>query len=286
MPAQLDAQFLKGVVYLYLSEEDARSSSGTGGTGFLVNFEPAAEAGLPHTYLVTNSHCATKCDVVRVNVTTGGFDILRVQPDEWVHHPEGHDVAVTPMTDPEGFTADHIAYPSAWLLDKDKKDYFGPGDECFFVGRQYGLSGKQSNTPTVRFGAIAMMDVEPVHQLGRDYDQESLVVEARSLGGFSGSPVFVHVSWRLGRPQIPPVTYQGWSIAVSPVQEGPMCLLGIDWGHMSVRGAFAGAGGLEMPRQERDLAFNSGMMVVVPAWRITEALEAAHERLHGPLSAD
>jgi hypothetical protein len=45
--------------------------------------------------------------------------------------------------------------------------------------------------PTARFGNIAQMPNEPV--IIKRFEQDCFLVEARSIGGFSGSPVFWHV---------------------------------------------------------------------------------------------
>jgi hypothetical protein len=60
--------------------------------------------------------------------------------------------------------------------------------------------GRQKNSPTARFGNIAQMPNEPV--IIKRFEQECFLVEARSIGGYSGSPVFGqedhHLSARRG----------------------------------------------------------------------------------------
>jgi hypothetical protein len=51
--------------------------------------------------------------------------------------------------------------------------------------------GKQRNLPSARFGNIAQMPGEPIEFDG--LSQESFLVEARSVAGYSGSPVFVYL---------------------------------------------------------------------------------------------
>lgn len=81
------------------------------------------------------------------------------------------------------------------LLKRHEIDAFrvGPGDDVFVVGRFINSQGKLRNIPSVRFGNIAQMPLKPIEQ-GRvfgEFQQESFLVEARSISGFSGSPVFL-----------------------------------------------------------------------------------------------
>jgi hypothetical protein len=52
----------------------------------------------------------------------------------------------------------------------------------FMVGRVITHEGKQKNLPSARFGNITMMPVEPLRHM-RGINQESFVVEMRSIGG-------------------------------------------------------------------------------------------------------
>jgi hypothetical protein len=66
----------------------------------------------------------------------------------------------------------------------------GLGDEVFIVGLFKSHYGRMRNIPIVRIGNLAMMKGEPVLT---DYgDTEAYLVEARSINGLSGSPVFIH----------------------------------------------------------------------------------------------
>ena len=63
----------------------------------------------------------------------------------------------------------------------------------FVVGQLVNSQGKVRNIPSTRFGNIAQMPYEPIEQdrvFGK-FQQESFLVEARSIIGFSGSPIFL-----------------------------------------------------------------------------------------------
>ena len=68
-------------------------------TGFLVS-EPATIRGAPPVlYAVTNSHVIRegKSPVVRLNNKQGAIEVLSLDGDQWVHHPDGGDIAVCPI---------------------------------------------------------------------------------------------------------------------------------------------------------------------------------------------
>ena len=69
----------------------------------------------------------------------------------------------------------------------------GVGDEVFLTGLFANHIGQQRNLPIIRVGNIALMPEEPVQHpsLG---PIDAYLIEARSIGGLSGSPVFVHLA--------------------------------------------------------------------------------------------
>lgn len=265
--------------FLYASEADARNGAPTGATAFFVIVPSATGAPVTHAYLVTNAHVIQRDEVVvRLNLKSGGVDYLTVRREQWIEHPRGDDVAVAPVALPFQHYSHTGASTSVFLRKDDVA--FGAGDECFFLGRQIGLDGKHRNTPAVRFGAVSIMNPEPILQPLRGFYQESVVVEARSLGGYSGSPVFVYGADRLQMATSAPESTlprraEGappWEFYSTSLVASPLALLGIDWGHMGARGARA-APGLQLDQLEQELALNSGMMLVVPAWKIQEVLD-------------
>jgi hypothetical protein len=135
----------------------------------------------------------------------------------------------------------------------------GPGDEVFVVGRFVNVEGKQRNTPALRFGAISMLPEEAIEHSGGEEAQDFLV-EARSIAGFSGSPVFVYVPPLAWRPNVTEVTtsYRIW-------------LLGVDWGHIRDEQQVWHT----MTKKSPDFVKgNTGMMAVCPAWTLRDLLES------------
>ena len=244
-------EFLECVAYLYPSGWEARAAERAGGTGFLLSVPVTDELSV--TYLVTNSHVAVNARAVRLNTEEGTTHVIELEVDRWVHHPAGDDLAILAF----GLPARGLRFkrlPRSYILTREEflEHNVGVGDDVYFMGRFIAHDGKQRNQPVARFGAIAMMPGEPVHQKERGFDQESFLVEARSLGGFSGSPVMLH---------IPPFSPRFRTGTHGPDPEGASAsvttaLIGVDWGSMRL-----------------DEATNTGIMGVVPVWKLEELLD-------------
>src|SRR6185312_9408503 len=102
------------------------------------------------------------------------------------------DIAVLPLGATAGKDYEWVA-PNELLTERAMTDpwLLGPGDDCFMVGRYINREQRQFDRPVLRFGNLAMLH-EPVRQDERNFDQDSFLVEMRSVKGYSGSPVFVY----------------------------------------------------------------------------------------------
>jgi len=284
-------EYLDCVIYLYASEQDAESGARSGGSGFLV--------GVPTTdlptnfwflYAVTARHIIEKGDVViRMKTIEGGNAIWPTDERAWTWHPAGDDLAVCLISfEPCAHKFQFIR--RADFIDKATITAMnvGPGDEAFVVGRFINHEGKQQNLPTVRFGCIGQMPGEPIKQ-DTGFAQESFLVEARSIGGYSGSPVFVFIpifSERAGvQNWAPDSVFQNRGPYGFLKTHGPW-LLGVDWGYINDWTPLCDAAGKPVDRMEpssRQVKMNTGMMAVVPAWKLAELLDegpvAEHRRM-------
>jgi hypothetical protein len=251
--------YLKSVIYVYPSTEDAQRGMSVGGTGFLI-VSPAEGTSGSTLYAVTNSHVAIHGRAIRLANDDNQTKVMPVAVDDWIHHPAGDDVAVLPIHISEGTDRFHC-FPTSIFLTREllMSLNVGPGDDTYFMGRFIGHDGTQRNTPVVRFGSIAMLPNEPVYQKDRGFHQESFLVEARSLSGFSGSPVLLY---------IPPFSHRFRNGGYSWDEDGlspstTTLLLGIDYGSM---------------RLGDENLTNSGIMAVVPVWKLSELLESPEVR--------
>jgi len=130
------------------------------------------------------------------------------------------------------------------------------------------LSPAVSSATTVKpadcaFLSIAQMPGEKILFPDRR-EQESVLVEARSIAGYSGSPVFIYLSF-FDRSRSLRHYKPNWGF-------GPW-LLGVDHCHLSafepVRQRTSG----HVVNEDWYVENNTGMMGVVPAWKLTEMFD-------------
>lgn len=264
---------LDSVMYLYANEDDARSGKAAGGTCFLVGVKslvPNADGDFGYfPYVVTNRHVVLSGHyVVRINTITDSIDLIVIEPERWAYPDpeikESADLAVAPIEiDP---TIHRIGYwPSERFLTKEKmKDFdMGLGHDVFSVSRFVNHEGLQRNLPIVRWGSVAMLPYEPI-LMWTGHLQKAFLVEMRSISGHSGAPVFLD-------------DYDMWldrdyGSNRLPTEHAGRLLLGVNSGHIPVkeRDVLRDKLGNSMGY---DVMANSGISVVIPAWKIQELLE-------------
>lgn len=255
------------VIYLYPSEDHASQGERAGGSGFLVSTKFPSDPNRALVWAVSNKHVIEKAPVVRVNTRDGSFAILNFQKQHWIRHPNGDDLAVYPV--PLNFDVHRFTcVPKDMLLTKDEMNRFdiGIGDEIFVVGRFVNHEGKVQNTPSMRFGTIAQMPDTIRQDTG--FDQESFLVEAKSISGYSGSPVFVHMLPMTSRPS----KEDPRTMLIVPAPGIGPWLLGIDWGHINSWESVRDETGHPL-QQAWKVRSNTGMMGVVPAWKLLEIFQ-------------
>lgn len=173
------------------------------GTGFFVGekFSEDGPENLQYVYLITARHIIDgikrKPDVqsigIRLNIKNGDTIDIDVPLDGWLYHPKDKSIDAVILPAMEIIGIDVAAIPSyTTVTDETIKKYgIGIGDEVCIVGlfdQHYGI---RRNLPILRIGNIAMMPQERIQT--RDYGPiEAYLIELRSIGGLSGSPVFVH----------------------------------------------------------------------------------------------
>lgn len=250
-------------IYLYASEEAAEEGTQAGGSGFLVIIPVAEHEEEGATfYAVTNVHVvANGFTCVRLNTLDGGHDSVALRAEDWVHHPEGDDLAIAELDLPREFRELRIKaiLPDSFVEGGDPT-IFGVGQDVYMIGRYVSHEGRQQNLPTARFGNIAQLPYEPVQTVS-GLAQQAFLVDMRSLAGYSGAPVFVYRS----RPDLN-TNPDSW------VTGFEQRLLGIDSGHLPALG--------RVLKEDKGAAVepalwaeqNSGMATVIPAWRLTELL--------------
>lgn len=260
------------------------------GTVFLVGL-PVSE-GRTARFAVTAAHVLDKARersldgnlYLRFNRRGGGLGWVETRLIDWLRHPtdDNVDCATISLTLPED--ADHLKYPlpsASSVLTPYAIDMlgFGVGDEVFFPGLFTRHAGTTSNVPIVRTGTIAAMLTTGVE--GGRGSMEAYLIEARSIGGLSGSPVFI---------QIPPA--QSWRPTNETLATGQrrprrivprFLFMGLIHGHWDVR---------PVPDTAADAmsdeVVNMGIAIVVPAVRVMEVLSqpAVSDLLEGAREED
>jgi len=150
-------------------------------------------------YLVTAGHVLRKIRdfgetvVIRFNPRSGDAKTECVNINRWEPHPDKTvDVAILQIA----ILGDHAGWPTHSFVTKEsvKEDQkqIDLGDEVFFPG-YFWPHAPSRNIPIVRIGNIAGLRDERVDIGLESGPSDVYLVEARSIGGLSGSPVFMDV---------------------------------------------------------------------------------------------
>lgn len=244
------------------------------GTGFLVSLEEKEDDGtFRFTYLVTANHVADQLEgapfKIRANRKSG--EAVEIAANEsgdlvWYGHPKGEsvDVAVCWWQMPSR-DLDLLAIPTGMFLTREiaEKTNVGPGDEVSITGLFAKIKGQSKNVPIVRIGNLAMVPHGPVVPSGVG-NIEAYLIEAKSLGGISGSPVFIRQTI-----DIPGLVQWGTAIpATAQAYSNVIRLLGLAHGHWNIDLEEINSPTIEHVKE----GFNVGLAIVVPASHILEVL--------------
>ncbi len=254
-------EYLEGTIYLYFDSQRAKVGERQGGSGFLIGIDADTVPKTRHIYAVTNRHVIEEgATVLRINRHDGTAEPLDLTERVWRFHPDGTDIAIAKIKiDPNVHKYRTLRFDALVSKEMYAKQGLGIGDDVFLVGRYVGSDGKEVNIPTVRFGNIAQNEATILKDKhGRD--QESFIVEGRSIGGFSGSPVYVHIQ---------PMTLRPGQDGLSGRYWGPG-LLGVDWCHPAYFEPLRDNNG--PVASGHFVQANSGFMGVIPAWKLHELL--------------
>jgi len=231
------------------------------GTAFVVSVPYGEDTGCLH--LVTAKHVAlaiTNQACIGVNAKDGFPRWMKQGDTPWFFHPtdESVDVAVLPMASPKIAAYDVRDIPVQMFATKEvvEAEKIGLGDELINVGLFKPFPGSDSFLePIVRTGNIAMM---PRSRIPSDSfgSLEAYLAEGRSMGGLSGSPVFVRSTVNMNV-----TNYLGEPAQISGL--GPLRLLGLVHGHWDAPADFA---------DKSSKPVNMGVSIIIPADKILEVL--------------
>jgi hypothetical protein len=214
------------------------------------------------SYLVTAKHVIQSITkkgmdtvIVRANHRDGRHVGIETKASAWMMHDDPSvDVAVLKFIVPNDL--DHTSFPCyACDLSQLATDVPPPdvGDELFFTGLFSEHFGRTRNIPIVRVGNIAALPEEPIStKMGK---MKAYLVEARSIGGLSGSPVFINLSGM-----------RGGGISAG----GNFFLLGLIHGHFDTDDSDVDALVVDDGLEKTNV--NMGIGIVVPSERILEVI--------------
>jgi hypothetical protein len=217
----LPQELLDCVVFL---GEKTTGDNRLAGTGFFVSVPSQIAPSTQHVYLVTAAHCVENPSalVVRFNNPSKGEGLLTWSPPtekKWLRIPqpangEGHvDMAALPVPDSLRqvfYEAGYRWVPQSMFFDEallgdDPSQGVGVGDDVVALGLLTVHSGSSRNAPVVRTGNLSLVPEEPIMVNSRNGPRRMrlYLTELRSIGGLSGSPVFVRHRSQIGAPATP-----------------------------------------------------------------------------------
>jgi hypothetical protein len=251
---------------VFLMYRDKNQALNFAGTAFFVGIQNEMYS---FPYLITAKHVIVKIKqessdgnvYIRINDKQGGSKIIGTESDRWSEHPTDSSVDVSVlMWAPPLDEFDYLMLPEAMMATEEiiHTESIGLGDEVFITGLFFSHFGKSKNIPIVRVGNIASMPEEKIDTLTFG-SIDVYLIEARSIGGLSGSPVFVH------KDIIKNVDGQ---LMMSSNPFGIQYLLGLIHGHWDI--AMDSADG--MIEDANEGAVNMGIAMVVPAVKIIEII--------------
>jgi hypothetical protein len=269
----------RSVVFIYPSERDAREDRRFGGTGFIVGHQ---EGRQPTTfYIVTAAHVVRGKGprVIRIN-TADAYEPVALQEEDWYWEEMGEyakdDLAICPISFPLGeFDVSYISTRLAVTRDERHPSRPAAGDDVVMIGRFVEYGGLDRNEPILRFGNISLIPSREL-RTAKGYPIEALMVEMRSRGGHSGSPVFKY-EHNFGAPPVRgwadlnrEAAFSGGFTSAFPPRPPEPHLLGIDHGQYPTLLPLVDRDGKEIPGIK--VRERSALTVVVPAWCLVELI--------------
>jgi hypothetical protein len=139
--------------------------------------------------------------VIRLNKNDGGSKVIPAPPKDWIYPSDPTiDVCAFRFREVLHDINDELQLNAVGLetmalgvhqLNTAEAVGLSLGDEIFICGAFVGRVGYRKNIPVVRIGNIAAMPEEPIDFASPK--QPAYLIETRSLGGTSGSPVFLNL---------------------------------------------------------------------------------------------
>ena len=256
---------------LFLGYEMADGQIFLAGSAFYLAWDSREDGTTAACFIVTAKHVLDGISkrgldkvCIRFNTKAGGAEWVKSELDRWHFHPSDAtaDVAILPIGVHDDF--DHIVIHPEMCVTPELMlaNEVGLGDEVFIAGLFRHHYGSKRNIPIVRVGNLAAMSEEQVETSLGPID--AYLIEARSVGGLSGSPVFLN----LGLSRV--VGGRMMMRAKNPL----VCLLGLVHGHYDVPAALMDQAPVDAANFNETERVNTGIAIVVPMHKIAEVVRA------------
>ncbi len=267
--AQLIDEVVNSTIFLF--HEDGSSPIGT---AFIVGVPLPSDQTKYVPFIVTAKHVVSnqKKIIGRFNSKNGStvsvpydLDLLKNTNDLWEHPDKGVDLVVFRTLHFNETQYYHI--PSTLIASKDtfSKQDIKPSDQIVFPCLLVNFMGASKNYPILRNGSIALIPEEPV-PITCEYGsgeflsyQEMILIDATSIKGASGAPIFL---W-------PGIRLKGTSFHLGGSQ---IWLLGIMKGFY-----FAPPQKIDVIPTSRSIPVyqeNSGIALITPSWKLQDIFDS------------
>lgn len=261
-----------GYVAQYVTSDFTGDEYDLEGSGFFVGVPCLTIPDQRFFYFATAAHVVRDLDPDHTRIIVNHKNGLKttIKVTDWCFHDDKTvDAAVMPHVIRPAYGVRHMNTDVFLTTEKMNQRMIGIGDDVFFPGLFQFAPGTKQNRPILRHGNIAMLPDEPI-QIDSGFAHVHLI-EARSIGGISGSPVFVRETVSL------PARRMDESQTLIIGNGNAFHLLGMIRSHWDINeqelNSYSGV-------QNRQRGVNMGIAAVTPAIKILEILNQPHFMQH------
>jgi hypothetical protein len=202
---------------------------------------------------------------VRINSLDGKVRYEVIPLNAWKRHPD-HSIDVAAVDWKPSYLCGYSVLSIETFITEEKSvtENLGAGDWVYTIGLFIKQMGTSQNTPIVLRGSIALMPYEnewiKIDFDGKTQKVEAFLIESHSMGGLSGSPVFVHLPGAMPRRDV--------KDKLEMRLRDTHYLLGLLFGYFKFE---LDTQSIQMPT-EWVKQINMGISIVIPATKIVEAI--------------
>jgi hypothetical protein len=267
----------------FIASQDKTNAYTMRGTVFLVGYPLPLIEDTPAYYLVTARHTIDqflKRDIIdthlRFNARNSNAQYVSIPTSQWLFNEDDRiDVAVLPI-DLNLSEIDHKYIPLNLFVNPEiiNSQQIGVGDDIFFPGLFSKRFGDRKNIPIIRIGNIAAMPEESI-QTEWGTLPSAYLIEARSIGGLSGSPVIFSTGQtrKIGN-------------MFNVLGQAQYYLLGLIHGHYGIKDEMWDSADNTFTDDSRIKSINMGIAMVIPSWDILSTLDRPELKQKRKLESD